>query len=177
MRDLPEWAVEGLSRGCWRRERKPTSSERVAGAGKGARRPRGKSSPAARPCLLWENGRTERLPAPLLPRRSFAGAGAVGLRRRFGSTDKTQNKKPRFPHPFPPFVFFSFCPFPSLIESECRSPGIFSNFFYPKDQHKPSPSRASGCFKNNNNYKRVRVKELVFTLNKTLPKGSLKSLP
>lgn len=94
-----------------------------------------------------------------------------------------RKKKSPFPHPIPPVCVVCVCFFfsPTALSLPLLKvnvlPSCFSDFFPRKYQPKPSPSRVSGCFKNNNNYKRVRVKELVFTLNKALRKGSLKSLP
>lgn len=122
-RDPPADAGGGSTNQPLRKERPGRGKELGASVGRAA--------PLPGPAGGARTGEASVSRLRFFPARASQGPGPWGCAGAFGSTNRTQNKKTRFLHPVPPFVFFfSFCPFPSLIESECF-PLAFSAIFFP----------------------------------------------
>lgn len=122
------------------REHKSTPSEIAAGEGSGGRSQPENSSPDPR-CGRFRAA--EHLPAPLLHRRSSAGAGAAGLRRPRLAVPIRPTQEKRFPLFF--FMFFSpsALSFPALKGNALplsSSAFIFFSLKIRRSRRPPEPS-------------------------------------
>lgn len=76
------------------------------GRGKEHGAPVGRTAPLPGLACCGRTGEPSVSQLRFFPAGASQGPGPWGCAGAFGSTDKTQNKKTRFPHPVPPFVFF-----------------------------------------------------------------------